>query len=130
MVRLRDVHVRQVDELLAHEAARAEVEARYLDGHPALFPGIAEAWTERLHEMQMATALVGRLAELDGAGSVELHGPEWVEARTLTLVRDLVEPARTVTLEKLDDGRQAFIVASGWLHSKLLSAEDGPLDAT
>lgn len=35
------------------------------------------------------------------------------------LVADFVEPARATALEKLDEGRQALTIATGWLHSKV-----------
>jgi hypothetical protein len=34
------------------------------------------------------------------------------------LVADLVEPARSTALDKLDEGRQALAIATDWLHSK------------
>jgi len=35
-------------------------------------------------------------------------------------VADLVEPAKTTALEKLDGGRQASTIATAWLRPKLL----------
>ena len=35
------------------------------------------------------------------------------------LVADFVEPAKSTALEKLDEGRQALTIATGWLIAKL-----------
>ena len=35
------------------------------------------------------------------------------------LLAALVEPARSTALDKLDEGRQALTIATGWLRSKL-----------
>jgi hypothetical protein len=31
---------------------------------------------------------------------------------------DLIEPARSTAIDKLDEGRQALVLATGWLRSK------------
>jgi hypothetical protein len=41
---------------------------------------------------------------------------------TAALVADLVEPARVVTHEQLDEGYRAFTIATGWLRSKASSS--------
>jgi hypothetical protein len=63
--------------------------------------------------------MADRLAELDGVNVTEIDGdgpPAELVERHLA---DLVEPARSTTLEKLDEGRDAIRVASGWVRSKL-----------
>lgn len=71
-------------------------------------------------------------AKPDGGGSgddagASTHGhkretsgsrPE-AATRAAVLVADFVEPARATALEKLDEGRQALTIATGWLHSKV-----------
>lgn len=115
LVRLRDLLARQVDDLLAGEAARVEIEARYLDGREVLFPAIATAWAKRLRESQETTIMADRLAELDGAQPGVLHDPALVETRTAALVREHVVRAKVTTLEKLDEERQAFAIANRWV---------------
>jgi hypothetical protein len=41
-----------------------------------------------------------------------------VSVRAATLLVDLVEPARSTALDKLDEGRQALMIATGWLRSR------------
>lgn len=66
--------------------------------------------------------MADRLAELDGAPSSAPWDPDLVSARAAVLVADLVEPARVTTLEKLDEGRQALKIATGWLRSRASAA--------
>jgi hypothetical protein len=42
-----------------------------------------------------------------------------MSVRATELVADLVEPAKTTTLEKLGEGEQAQRIAMGWLRPKL-----------
>jgi hypothetical protein len=44
--------------------------------------------------------------------------PDAVAFRAAVLVSGLVEPARATALDKLDEGRQALTIATGWLRSK------------
>ena len=37
----------------------------------------------------------------------------------MTHLADLVEPARSTTLDKLDEGRQALTIATNWLRTKV-----------
>jgi hypothetical protein len=57
-----------------------------------------------------------RLAELDGVPPPTPGDKAPVD--TNALLADLVEPARAVTHEQLNDGRRAFTVATSWLRSK------------
>ena len=61
--------------------------------------------------------MADRIAELDGVPPPK--DPDAVSTRAAVLVADLVEPARVTTLEKLDEGRRALTIATGWLRSKL-----------
>jgi hypothetical protein len=107
-----------VAELLAAQEARELVEARYLAGHTALFPDAVAAWDEQVRNTETLTDVACRLAELDGVPPAEPPAPEAASARVTELVADLVEPAKTTALEKLDEGRQALATATGWLRAK------------
>src|ERR1035437_3737249 len=48
----RDLTLLRVNELLATREARSSVEARYLDGHAALFPDVASVFDEQLRRSQ------------------------------------------------------------------------------
>jgi hypothetical protein len=109
----------RVNELLASREARASVEARYLDGHPALFPDGAAAFEEQLHRSQKIAVMAMRSAELDGVEPAPPEDPEALKVRAGELVADLVEPAKADALEKLGEGRQAFDIAAGRVRSKL-----------
>jgi hypothetical protein len=107
-----------VNELLATAEARSTVEARYLDGHAALFPGLASAFYKQLRASQEFAVTAMHLAELDGVEPPEPDDPEAVTLRASQLVADLVEPAKSTALEKLGEGRLAFDIANAWLRTK------------
>ena len=109
----------RVDELLASREARSSVEARYLDGHPALFPDVAAAFEKQLRSSQEVAAMAVRAAELDGVEPAPPEDPDRSTVRAGELVADLVEPAKSETLDKLGEGRQAFDIAAGWVRAKL-----------
>lgn len=117
LAQCRDLATQRVVELLAAQEARSMAEQRFLDGHPTLFPEGLRLWEERLHEAQTLAVMADRLAELDGAQPAQPWNPDAVLERAETLFLDLVEPARVTTLEKLDEGRQALAIATGWLRS-------------
>lgn len=112
-----------VTELMASDEARLTVETRFLAGHSSLFPDEAARFAEQLHETQRLTVLAMRSAELDGLPPGEPGHPEAVAERAETLVTNLVEPARVTALEKLDEGRQAFTIATNWLQKLARNAE-------
>jgi hypothetical protein len=121
----------QVNELLASREARASVEARYLDGHSALFPDIAAAFEEQLHQSQEIAAAAWRAAELDGVEPAAPDDSDTVKTRAGQLVADLVEPAKSEALDKLGEGRQALDIAAGWVRAKMVPRPviaDGPTD--
>jgi hypothetical protein len=93
-------------------------EARYLDGHTALFPDAVRTWDEQVHEGERLAVMADRLAELDGAARPELDIQDAVEARVPALLADLVEPAKVTALEKLGEGDRAFRIATSWLRSR------------
>ena len=63
---LRDLLLSRVDELHSAGEARTLVEERYIDGHGALFPDLAAAWTKQIRSTELMAAMTVRLAELDG----------------------------------------------------------------
>jgi hypothetical protein len=109
----------RVDELLASQEARTSVEARYLDGHPALFPDIATAFEKQLRSSQEVAATAVRAAELDGVEPEPPEDRDALKVRAGELVADLVEPAKSETLDKLGEGRQALDIAASWVRAKL-----------
>jgi hypothetical protein len=122
LAQCREVTASRVDELLAAEQARSVVEARYLDGHAALFPDDRSDWTERLVFARDLAVMADRIAELDGLEPAVPVSPDAMSARVAVLVADLVEPSRANTLDKLDEGRSALAIATSWLRSKRPSA--------
>jgi hypothetical protein len=120
---LRDRLLSRVHELHAAQEARTVVEGRYLDGHPALFPDTVRAWEEQVRSTGALAAMACRLAELDGVPPPEPPDPEAVSAGVSELVADLVEPAKSMALEKLGEARQAMGVATAWLRVKIATPE-------
>lgn len=114
----RDLAFGRVTELMAAEEARSIAEARYLEGHNALFPDSVGQWSECLRQAQELAVMADRLAELDGAPPAATWDPDDVSRRAGVLAADLIEPARSTALEKLDEGRQALAIATAWLRSK------------
>lgn len=113
---LMDERARYLHQL---EAARVAVEAKYLAGRPALFPAELRRWDEARHEADQMVALGARLGELDGwLPSAEPDSPEALEEAIDRLIDDFVEPAKVQALEKLDEGRRAFAIATRWLRGK------------
>ena len=102
----------------AHEA-RSAVEARYLAGYTALFPDAVKAWDGQVRNTEALADVACRLAELDGVPPAEPSDPDVASARVAELVADLVEPAKSTALEKLDEGHQALMIATAWLRAKL-----------
>lgn len=60
-----------------------------------------------------------RMAELDGARAAPTPDPEALSRQTTELVGDLVEPAKSETLDKLGQGRRSLDIANEWLRTKL-----------
>ena len=119
LAQCRGLTIQRVNELLATREARSTVEARYLDGHGALFPDIAAAFDQQLRRSQELAVTAMHLAELDGVEPPEPDDPETVTLRASQLVADLVEPAKSTALEKLGEGMPAFDIANAWLRTKL-----------
>jgi hypothetical protein len=118
----RDLTALRVNELLATAEARSSVEARYLDGHSALFPDVASAFDEQLRRSQELAVMAMHLTELDGLAPAEPDDPGAVTVRASQLVADLVEPAKSMALEKLGEGRPALDIANAWLRQKFAVA--------
>ena len=66
--------------------------------------------------------MADRLGELDGVAPFVPPDPEATAQRVAVHLADLVEPARSSTLDKLDEGRQALTIATAWLRSKATKA--------
>jgi hypothetical protein len=118
----RDLTLLRVNELLATREARSTAEARYLEGHSALFPDVASAFDEQLRRSQELAVMAMHLAELDGLAPAEPDDPDAVRVRASQLVADLVEPAKSMALEKLGEGRPALDIANAWVRSRIASA--------
>jgi hypothetical protein len=116
---IRRLALLRVDEMLASREARSIAEARYLDGHAALFPELSARFDRQLRSSQEVAASAVRAAELDGVGSAPPEDPLAFNARAGELVTDLVEPAKAEALDKLGEGRQALEIAAGWVRAKL-----------
>src|ERR1035437_3566795 len=125
----RDLTILRVNELVSTAEARSTVEARYLDGHAALFPDIEAAFDQQLRASQELAVMAMHLAELDGVEPAEPDDPEAVTLRASQLVADLVEPAKSTALEKLGEGRPAFDIANAWLRTKFAVATTPVPDA-
>jgi hypothetical protein len=109
-----------VHELLAAQAARITVEARYLHGQAALFPDIAAAFDDQIRRSHRLAEMAADVAELDGVEPLAPDDPDVVALRVDQLVADLVEPARSTALDKLGEGRPALSIAATWLKTKSL----------
>lgn len=65
---IRDTLFERADDLAALAEARAQVEAKYLDGHPALFPEARTAWDDLLYRSRaMAMTALGLTDRFGGA---------------------------------------------------------------
>jgi hypothetical protein len=120
---VRDIALSRVAHLRLAEQARVQVEARYLGGHPALFPAALVAWEEQVRSTATIAAMAMRLAGLDGVPPPEPEAADVAATRVSELVADLVEPARVTALEKVGEGRRSLTIATTWLRAKLLPLE-------
>jgi len=110
----------QVGLLWAMAEARTSAEARYLAGHVALFPDVGRRWSDCVKNHESLLGLATRMAELDGWLEWEApEDPAGTASRVAQLTADLVEPARVMALEKLDEGGRALTLATRWLRPKL-----------
>jgi hypothetical protein len=123
IAKCRDLLVGRVSELHAMEAARLEVERRYLNGIATLFSARQRAWDVQRTESERGALIAIRLAEFDGAEPLTDDDPVAVEARVAQLVADHVEHARLKAYDELGDGRRAVNIAVRWLRPRIL-AED------
>ena len=119
---LRGSALGRLTELRALETAREQVEARYLDGHHALFPATIRAWAGQRERTEGLADLAIRIAEHDGLDPAPPDEPAAFEARVVQLVADHVEPARVKALDEIGEGRRAASVALRWLEPILGSS--------
>ena len=69
--------------------------------------------------VDQVVALGARLGELDDwLPNAERDSFKAVDEAVDRLIDDIVEPAKVVALEKLDEGRRAFSIATRWLRGK------------
>ena len=69
--------------------------------------------------VDQVVALGARLSELDDwLPNAEPDSFKAVDEAVDRLIDDIVEPAKVVALEKLDEGRRAFSIATRWLRGK------------
>jgi hypothetical protein len=116
---LRGGAVARASELRALEAARKRVEARHLDGYPALFPATVLSWLGQRERTEGLAAITVQLAELEGLAPVPADDPDVFEARVGELMADHVEPARVKALDEMGEGRRAVSIAMAWLEPRL-----------
>jgi hypothetical protein len=116
---LRGGAVARAAELRALEAARKHVEARYLDGYPALFPATVRSWGEQRERTDGLATITVQLAEIEGLAPQPVDDSDAFEARVSELIADHVEPARVKALDEMGDGRRAVSIAMAWLEPKL-----------
>ena len=64
-----------------------------------------------------------RANQLDGEPNAPSDETEALRKRAAELREDLVEPAKTTALEKLDEARQALSVAAAWVRRRLEHAQ-------
>ena len=125
---LRELLFERVAELHALEAARTDVEARYLGGQTALFPDAVRDWAEQVHRSEEMAVMALRITELDDAPPLdEAPYASTNQDRVAICVADLVEPAKIKALDELGDGRAAVSRAIRWLGPRLGAGSD---DAT
>ncbi len=117
LVFCRDLLVARVAKIHAFEAARQQVEARYLDGALAVVPAARRAWDRQRHDSEEAAAMAVRLAELDGADPPPPEDRGAFDARVASLAGDFVEPAKLKAYDQLGDGRRAQAIGAAWLRA-------------
>jgi hypothetical protein len=113
----RDLLLARATELHAFEAARGQVEARYLDGASAVVPAARRAWERQRHDSDEAAVMAVRLAELDGADPPPPEDQAAFDARVASLAADFVEPAKLKAYNELGDGRRAQAIGAAWLRA-------------
>jgi hypothetical protein len=118
----RDLLVFRLGELRAAGEARSLAEKRYLDGHGALLPAVAEAWDDQVRDTEALADAALRLAGFAGVPVAMAPDPKALSRRTAELVADLVEPAKAEALEKLGEGQRALGIANAWLRGKFAGA--------
>ena len=106
LVLCRDLLLARVTELHAFEAAREQVEARYLDGASTIVPAARRAWDRQRHDSEEAAVMALRLAELDGADPPPPYDQAAFDARVASLAPDFIEPAKSKAYDEMGDGRR------------------------
>jgi hypothetical protein len=125
----RDLSNLRVTELQAAQEARSIAEARYLDGHRALFSDSMRTWDEQLESADGLADIACTLADLDEMGVADPMDPDASAGQISLLVADLVEPAKAAALDKLGEGEQAIRVVTGWYRAKSAPPSRATTDA-
>jgi hypothetical protein len=116
---IRTMALARLAEWRALGIARSRVEAKYLDGHSALFPATSRDWAEQLERIKTLAGFAERLAEIDGLDPSPPEDPDAFAVRVEQLVDDLVELARVKAFDEMGEGRRAASIAIRWLRPML-----------
>jgi hypothetical protein len=104
--------------LRATEAARREVERRYLGGHDGLLPPSTERWAERLTEGAETVFFRIRVVELEAPeamATTEVPLPEPKPEAITAITERILDGARLEALIRLGEDSAAQTVARRWL---------------
>jgi len=103
--------------LRATEAARRDVERRYLAGHDGLLPPCGERWADRLAEGTETVFRGIRVVELEApeALATEVPLPEPTAAAVSAIAERIVDGARLEAFSRLGEEAAAQAVARRWL---------------
>jgi hypothetical protein len=108
----------QLTRIHAQQLARERLQIRYFEGREVLFPAVRRRWDELVLECRKLVLLTYRWLELEELteGDMDEAIPDdevvghWVD--------DLLQPARAMALEKLDETDRSYALASQWVRSK------------
>ena len=114
----------RVQDLVTFAGTRTAVEQRYLVGHQALFPDLAQEWDAVVAEVieldRIAHELGARVPGTTGPRRRTSHRRWQPPPRSHQAeMANLVEAAQTTTLEKLDDQVRAMGIAILWVRGSL-----------
>jgi hypothetical protein len=107
------------DVQLAHRQAVSTVEARDFDGHSVLFPEIDEAAAQQTRHSQEVAAMIEACVVDGGLAAFTPPTTDEIAALEARRLADLVEPARSATLDKLGEDARAIAIAAAWLRPKV-----------
>jgi hypothetical protein len=120
LVDVRDAAFGWAEEQLALRQAVTTVAARYFEGHPILFPEIAEMAVEQTARSQRLAVMAEAAADDERLPAFAGPSADHIAALEAQRLADLVEPARSAALDKLGEDERAIEIAAAWLRPKLL----------